>query len=210
MYIKTTHTSRSVCRQTHLLRTCRPTFSTFTHTSRFISRFMNPYTHTYMYDDVWDTHTHTHEHKHTRKYKHTHARTRAHTHTHIQIWMCTCIWMLYIYMYMWTRTHTDIWKYDIHKSKSHQINEPESHLQIHLQVSKSKWVDCSVSRAESVLHTTKFENACGRIVTTCVFRSIIRNKGSKSNCFDKIQNGFEIFEKDSAAYDSVKWDGCQS
>jgi len=91
--------------------------------------------------------------------------------------------------------------FNTYKSKSHQISEPESHFQIHLQVSESKRVDGWVSRAKSVLHTTKFENARRKIVTTCVFSSNVCGKSFRSNRFDKMQNGLEIPEKDPAAYD---------
>ena len=114
----------------------------------------------------------------------------AHTHTHTHICIC-------IYMYI----------YNTYKSKLHQINVPESHFQIHLQVPKSKRGDGLVSRAESIFHTAKLENARGRIVNKCVFRRTIRSKGFGSNRFHKIQNGLEIYQKDSAAYDvcQVRW-----
>jgi len=118
------------------------------------------------------------------------------TYMHIHACICTCV-----YICIHIHIHTFVCVYNTYKSKLHQIRVPESHFQNHLQVSKSKRVDGSVSRAESVLHTTKFENARGRVHTTCVFRRILRNKGFGSNRFDKVQNGLEIFEKDSAAYE---------
>ena len=43
--------------------------------------------------------------------------------------------------------------------------------------------------------------ACGRIRSTGIFKRIVRVKGFASNCFDKMQNGLKISEKDSAVYD---------
>ena len=108
---------------------------------------------------------------------------------------------IYIYIHIYIYTYIYIYIYCTYKSKSYHISVPESHLQIHLQVAKSKRVDGSVFRAEPVLHTAKFENARGRIRNTGIFRRIVRVKSFASNCFDKMQNGLEIIEKHSAAYD---------
>jgi len=146
-----------------------------------------------------DTHTHT---THTRACTHTHT----HAHTRTYKYMCiSCIytWIhtrTYAYTYTYTCMYMYVYIYDTYESKLNLINVPKSHFQIHLQVPKSKRVDGSVSGAESVFHTTKLENARGRIVNTHVLRKISRDKGFGSNRFDKMQNGLEIFEKDSAAY----------